>query len=319
MKVLVPLNSKDHVASYIASGAGEFYIGFYDSSWEKRFGDYHDLNRMSGYRKNANAYTFEEMCHLLVRMKEKTIPTFVTFNSSCYSDEQLDTIKEYFVRLKELGADGVIVSCAELVMLAVEIGIPAVVSTIAGVYNHDIAKFYAELGAKRIILPRDLFVSEIRSIVERLPKMEFEVFMMRNGCVFSDSYCLGLHRSEKCSVCGAISTAKEKVVTVGGHSAEEEKVLKNDCQLRSEFHNQACGQCAIYDFVSMGISAAKIVGRSDDWVNICDDIEAVARNIKIAKGCKSRKEYLSKMERKQENSLCHDSFSCYYPEIRFDS
>ena len=57
--------------------------------------------------------------------------------------------------------------------IAVNLGISAVISTISGVYNSDIAKFYKNLGAKRIILPRDLSVSEIEAIIHVVPDMEY--------------------------------------------------------------------------------------------------------------------------------------------------
>lgn len=317
MKVLVPLNNKEQIDAYIEHGAGEFYLGFYDEEWKRKFGEYQDINRMSGYRKDANSNCFEEMLVILKAMKEKKIPTYVTFNSSMYSEEQLAYIKQYFIRLKEEEADGVIVSCAELVDLASKLGLPAVVSTIAGVYNSEIADFYAGLGAKRIILPRDLSVLEIGSIVEKVPHMEFEVFMMRNGCVFSDSNCLGFHRSEMCSVCGTISKAKQTVHAFGNHMGKETLVEENDRALRREFHELACGLCAIYDFVTMGIAAGKIVGRTDESENICTDISIVKQNVEIARQCNSRKQYLERMIWPREKEACKDSFACYYPEMRF--
>lgn len=319
MKVLVPLNNKERMDAFISSGAGEFYVGFYDEMWEKRFGEYQDVNRMSGFKQKANCNSFEEVVELLQELKLRKIPTYITFNSSIYSQEQIAYMRGYFERLKEISADGVIVSCGELVQLAKQVGIPAVVSTIAGIYNSDIVSFYAELGAKRIILPRDVTVEEIRRMVEKHPKMEFEVFIMRNGCVFSDSNCLGLHRQETCSVCGSITEADARVITIGRSQAKEEAVFENDWHLRKSFHNEACGLCAVYDFVSMGISACKIVGRYDEWKSICQDIEFLCKNIEIAKTCKSRSEYLGRMIRSEGwlEQQCKDSFSCYYPELRF--
>ena len=89
----------------------------------------------------------------------------------------------------------------ELVEIAKKYRINAVISTIAGIYNSDIAKFYWKLGVERIILPRDLSVDDIERIVTSVPDVEYEAFMMRNGCTFSDSNCLGLHRSEKSAIC----------------------------------------------------------------------------------------------------------------------
>jgi len=193
MKVLVPLNNTEHLDDYIHAGASEFYIGFFDKEWEDKFGDFNDINRMSGFRENSNSCDFNMVLAIIEEIKQYGKHLYITFNSSIYSMEQLDYVEKYFKILKEKEVDGVIVSTIELVDLAKRVGIPSVISTIAGVYNSDITKFYKEHGAKRIILPRDLSIDEINQIVNENKDMDFEVFMMRNGCSFSDSHCLGLH------------------------------------------------------------------------------------------------------------------------------
>lgn len=90
MKILVPLNDWECLQPYADAGADEFYIGFYDQNWFERFGNYADINRMSGFRKYANKYSFEEMisCASQAHALKKAI--FVTLNANCYSQEELD-------------------------------------------------------------------------------------------------------------------------------------------------------------------------------------------------------------------------------------
>jgi len=120
---------------------------------------------MSGFLEIANNCDFNMVLNAIDEVKELNKHLYITFNSSIYSMEQLNYIENYFRVLKDKKADGVIVSTIELVHLARKIGIPSVISTIAGVYNSDITKFYKECGAKRIILPRDLSIEEINQIV----------------------------------------------------------------------------------------------------------------------------------------------------------
>ena len=56
--------------AYIAAGAGEFYIGFYDNAWWERFGEYADINRMSGFKKDANPYSLEEVGEIIKNVKQ---------------------------------------------------------------------------------------------------------------------------------------------------------------------------------------------------------------------------------------------------------
>jgi U32 family peptidase len=318
MRILVPLNNMEHIDDYIASGAGEFYIGFHDEEWTSKFGDYADINRMSGFKENANPFSLEEVLDIIEEVKKKEKYIYVTFNSSIYSEEQLNQIKKYFIVLKEGGVDGVIVSCIELVEIADKLELPVVVSTISGVYNTLIARFYKDRGASRIIIPRDLSVEEIETIVKEVPGVEYEVFMMRNGCIFSDANCLGMHRNECCSICGSLINATSHIQIKDEDIIKRQKIELNDLIYTKSFHENACGLCSIYRFVKMNITACKIVGRTDEWKNICNDIHYVKQNIEIAKNCNSQEEFLERMQLPDEKRLmCELGLSCYYPEMRF--
>lgn len=318
MKILVPLNNMEHIDDYIDAGAGEFYIGFYDEEWTNKFGDFADINRMSGFKENANPFSLEEVIEIITKVKEKGMLIYVTFNSSIYSEEQLSEIKKYFIALKEGGVDGVIVSCIELVEIANQLELSAVVSTIGGVYNTQIARFYKDKGTKRIIIPRDLSVDEIEAIVKEVPDVEYEVFMMRNGCMFSDANCLGMHRNESCSICGSLVSVDSEIRLKDNSFKKRHNVELNDLIYTKSFHEYACGLCSIYRFVKMNITACKIVGRTDEWKNICNDIRYVKQNIEIAEKCKSQEEFLEQMQLPEESRrMCKLGLSCYYPEMRF--
>lgn len=318
MKALVPLNNIEHIDDYIEAGAGEFYIGFYDNDWHERFGEYADINRLTGFKKNANPYNFEEMIEIIKSVKQKGVMIYVTFNASVYSQAQIDYLQLYLERLRDTEVDGVIVSCPELVRCANKQGINAVVSTISSVYNSDIAKFYRDLGAKRIILPRDLSMDEIDSIIHAVPEVEYEVFMMRNGCRYSDGNCLGFHRSEKSAICGCLGGAQRNLHLDSENFKTRHEVELNDIVYTTSFHSYTCGLCSVYRFVKWGISAGKIVGRSDEWQHVCNDISLIKKNVDIARNCNSEEEYLDKMVFPQDSALmCKMGLSCYYPEVRF--
>lgn len=318
MRALVPLNNKEHIDDYIQAGAEEFYIGFYDDKWHEQFGEYGDINRLTGFKKTANPYDFNEMLDIVKLIKQKGAMIYITFNASIYSQAMLDKIETYLLPIKEAGADGVIVSCAELVTKAADAGIPVVVSTISGVYNSDLVRFYKDLGAKRIILPRDLSIDEIESITSKVQDVEYEIFMMRNGCRFSDAHCLGFHRLEMPSICSFIGRANREVGLEHEKFKERHDAELNDQVYTTHFHNNACGLCSIYRFVQMGITAGKIVGRSDEWQDICRDISLLEENVKIAKACHNEEEYLERMILPQDRvRMCKSGLSCYYPEVRF--
>ncbi len=319
MKILVPLNDKEVLARYINAGADEFYLGFYDDKWEERFGRFTDINRMSGFGKLANKYSFEEISDIIKNIKSQGKSVYITMNANLYSTDEIDYIcVNYFETLKKTGVDAVIISDLKLAKAAHDNGIKTVASTMCGIYNSDIAEIYKKAGVKRIIIPRDVSLAEIESMCSVNKEIEYEVFFMRNGCVFSDCYCLGMHRPECGSFCGFIKTRSKKVFSKYKGFKEHHDMELNDHLYNSFFHREACGMCALYRLMKSGVSSLKIVGRADQQEAVEKDIVLTGKNIELAKSCESEAEFLDRMLfHEGMMKKCMLSFSCYYPEIRF--
>lgn len=319
MKILVPLNNENDIIRFRDAGAHEFYLGFHDDSWHNRFGEFADINRMSGFKKLANNYSFQGILQLIPKINAAGVASFVTFNANAYSRQQIDFIShEYFPQLKQCNLDGVILSDLSLIRAAIKHGLSPVGSTMLGIYNSDIAKFYRDEGVSRIILPRDLSLDEITSISAQVPDVEKEVFFMRNGCIFSDCYCLGTHRPECGSTCSFIRKSPMFVTTDLSSFAFRNNVEFNNTVYNHFFHTDACGMCALYRLKEAGISSLKIVGRADNHNSVIKDIQLTKQNISIAASCKSEEEYLNKMAFPDNaKTKCQMGLSCYYPEVRF--
>lgn len=318
MSILVPLNDVDYLDRYLAAGADEFYCGFLDYGWSSRFGSGADLNRMSGFGPVANCSCFDELLFVTQLVKAAGARMFVPFNAASYTAEQIAYQDYWFEWLARYGADGVIVSQPEQVPMARRWGLDAVVSTLGAVYNRPSAAWWAHLGATRVILPRDLTLAEIESIAAAVPGIEYEAFLMRNGCRYSDSHCLGRHGgSGKGGLCVLLNQAN-KLVHADGEAdlSDAEATSRLYCD---RFHENACGLCALWRLARSGVSTFKIVGRSDDPETMDGDIRLAARNLAIARGCATEEEYLGRMERPHgvDRARCDRGLNCYYPEVRF--
>ena len=323
MAVLVPLNSFGVLERYRDAGIEEVYMGFHDGAWTDKFGPRADLNRMSGFGKSANPFTFGQMCNQLAQARELGLHGYVCFNSALYSEEQLDYIKrEYLPGIAASGAQGVIVSGQGLVESIRESGVDPVMSTLAGAFNSRLVAHYAERGAKRVILPRDLSLAEIQSIVGENPDLEYEVFLMRNGCTFSDSHCLGQHCEGKPSLCLSLRSAGTVTWPVDD-DPETDQLARDAADTEylwaKYFHRRTCGLCTLWNFEKLGIAAYKVVGRSDDLDDLIFDASLTNRNAKLARECATEEEYLRRMERpSMPRTLCgYDGLSCYYPDNRY--
>lgn len=318
MTALVPLNNPNALPRLHEAGVGEIYVGFHDEEWERRFGRA-ELNRMSGFGRAANPFDFEEMCTQIERARELGMRGFVCFNAASYARQQADFIADaYLGRLREAGCTGVILSSQELIDRARAAGLGVTISTIAGIYNARLAAHYRNRGATRVILPRDLSVDEIGGIMRAVPEVEYEVFMMRNGCMFSDSHCLGCHRAGEPSLCKSLREGRWKVVPVGDAGADfAERAWENERVLNEDYHIRTCGLCALWRFEQFGVDAYKVVGRGDDMEDLCLDAALVMRNAELARGCATEGEFLARMELPRDpETLCGmRGLSCYYPDV----
>ena len=105
----------------------------------------------------------------------------------------LAALPGYFQMLSELRPDGLIIADLGVMALAKRYApeIPIHISTQANVTNYEAAKVYAELGASRIVLAREMPLKEIIDLRQKLPKeIELEVFAHGAMCVAYSGRCL---------------------------------------------------------------------------------------------------------------------------------
>lgn len=319
MNILAPVNSLEHIPDLFEHGAKELYVGFHDPNWTCAFGAHANLNRMSSFGHDANPYTLDQLEPIIETAHRHGTAVFITLNAESYSKAMLEIIRGYLAELRAMRADGIIVSEIAAARIVLEAGMNAVASTMCGIYNRDLAAFYIREGIKRIILPRDLSLSEIESIVSFAPEAEYEVFMMRSGCKFSDSFCLGFHYAKHGALCQNLRRSRVSVLGEKLSFHDRQRALLNEMTYQSLFSlSEACGLCALYRLSKLGIAACKIVGRAEAPGKILRDIDIVRTNLQVVKRVASEAEYLRDMIFPEDRDrICFMGKSCYYPEIRF--
>lgn len=312
MKILVPLREFEQIQRYCDAGADEFYFGFDDEYWEEHFGNSLDLNRMSAMGGRANHFFARDVSRVIAEIHRQQKSCYITLNSNIYTAQQVHYLEEFLNGLPEK-PDGVIFSDIQLIDGIRRARIQPVVSTMCAVYNTDILRYYQKKGVKRIILPREISLDEMTEFVKEYPEIDFEAFLMRDGCMFSDSNCLGVHQENYGGICSFIR--KNDYVF---HSQESTVSLKNKKYRHFLYTDamisNACGLCAIYRMMQLKIASGKIVGRADRTEEVEKDIMAVYRNREIAAQCNGQQEYLERMFLPDRwKMVC--GMSCYYPEI----
>lgn len=145
-----------------------------------------------GMRAACKNFDYEALKAASLAAHSRRKKFYVTLNIFPF-DEDMDTVDEYVDYLLSLHADGLIVSDIGLIrrILKSHPSVPVHVSTQANVLNSDTAQFYADLGAKRIVLARELSLKQIRRIRDKLPDaVELEAFVHGAMCISYSGRCL---------------------------------------------------------------------------------------------------------------------------------
>ena len=117
---------------------------------------------------------------------------YVTVNSYAYSDE-ITRVGEYVKFLEDAGADAIIVADLGVLAAAKEAcpDLDVIVSTQFNAMNAKTAEVLWNLGAKRLVLARELSIEEIRRVREDCPKeLELEAFCHGAMCMAYSGRCL---------------------------------------------------------------------------------------------------------------------------------
>lgn len=176
LELLSPAGNMEKLKTAFRFGADACYMA------GKKFG----LRAFSGNFEEDELKEATDYAHSL---KKKI---YITVNIVAHN-EDFDGLKEYLIYLQDIKVDGIIVSDIGIMNIAREFApnLDIHVSTQANVTNKYTAKFYCDLGVKRLVLARELSIDEIKEIREYIPKdVEIETFVHGAMCISYSGRCL---------------------------------------------------------------------------------------------------------------------------------
>ncbi len=148
-----------------------------------------------GMRSAADNFTDEELLEAVSYVHARGKKLYLTLNTMPHGAEY-PALRDFLSRVKDFGIDAMIVadlgvlSAVREIMPDMEIHI----STQASIVSPEAARAYASLGAKRLVLARELTLSEIAAIRQGLsPEVELEAFIHGSMCVSYSGRCLLSH------------------------------------------------------------------------------------------------------------------------------
>ena len=145
-----------------------------------------------GMRSFAGNFSPEELPQAVAWAHDHGVRVHVTVNTMPRNNEVIH-LPAYLEQLQEAGVDALIMADMGAFSLAGKYA-PSCerhVSTQASVANYVCANAWYDLGAKRVILARELSLGEIREIREKVPEdLELEAFVHGAMCVSYSGRCL---------------------------------------------------------------------------------------------------------------------------------
>jgi putative protease len=175
IELLSPAGDMESMKAAIRYGADAVYLG----------------GEGFGLRVNAS-FGKDDLAEAVKYAHEREVKVYLTCNIVA-NNSDVDKFPEWITEAAKTGIDAVIVSDLGLFDL-VKIYAPGIdihVSTQAGVMNYANANMLHKLGAKRIILAREVSLAEIRRIYEETPpELELEMFVHGAMCMGFSGRCL---------------------------------------------------------------------------------------------------------------------------------
>ena len=154
-EVLAPAGDFERLQAAVRSGADAVYLGA----------------TSFGMRANAGNFNEEELRAGVQYAHEHGVRVYLTCNI-LPTNEEADQLEEFLLRAADAGVDALIVADVGILMMAQRL-VPQIdihISTQTGVVNYLTANELYKLGAKRVVLARELSLETIREIRQRTPR-----------------------------------------------------------------------------------------------------------------------------------------------------
>jgi putative protease len=143
-------------------------------------------------RSAADNFSDDELCEAVKYAHERGVKVYLTVNTMPHGYEY-PRLREFLSTIKDFGIDAIIAADMGVIATIKEI-LPSMeihISTQASIVSPEAALAYVALGAKRLVLARELTLCEIKAIKDALPVgIELEAFVHGSMCVSYSGRCM---------------------------------------------------------------------------------------------------------------------------------
>lgn len=250
LELLSPAGNFEKLKTAIYFGADAVY--FAGKKWGLRaFSDNFDLEEL----KQSVKY-----CH------DHNVKAYITLNIIAHNVD-FEGLEEYIKYLYDIGVDAVIVADVGIIQFIREKqpDLNIHVSTQANITNKYSAKFFVDMGVKRIILARELSITEIKQMRQFIPdNIEIEAFVHGAMCISYSGRCLLSNylagRNANCGACVQACRWEYTITEKSRHGEQYE--IQEDNRGTYILNSKDLNMLAyINELYKAGVTSFKIEGR----------------------------------------------------------
>ena len=254
-EILSPAGNFEKMKAAILYGADAVYLS----------------GKIFGMRAAADNFTVDELKEAVEYAHARNVKVYLTVNTMP-REHQYSELEEYFNALSNIDIDALIIGDIGVLMLAKRLlpGVELHISTQANSVSSETCRAWYSLGAKRVVLARELTLDEIKAIRANIPEdLELECFVHGSMCISYSGRCLlSGHMVSRDANRGMCAQPCRWNYTIRGYEITEEK--RPDLKMPIEEVNgetfimssrDTCTIEHIPELVEAGINSFKIEGR----------------------------------------------------------
>ena len=235
-------------------------------------------------RAGAGNFTIDEIEEGVRFAHDKGCKCYMTLNIYAHN-EDIEPLKNYLNKIKHIPIDAFLISDPGILNIVKEIlpGAELHLSTQANMTNYMTAKFWYELGVRRLVVARELSLEEIKELSDKIPEdMTLESFVHGAMCISYSGRCLLSNvmtgRDANRGLCA--HPCRYKYTVMEEKRPGEYYPVEEDARGTYIFNSKdLCMIKYIPQLVSSGIASAKIEGRIKSLYYVATVIHAYRQAI----------------------------------------
>ena len=191
-------NNYDKIDELMKVWATEFFVWYVPNYWYENF--WFEIS--PNWRQNATAQiqSKQELEEIVNYIHERKWEILMTLNANSYNDSVWNSVKKMIEDWINMKIDWFIVSdlwVLEYLQNEIWYKWKINISTIFNIYNSETIKFLINnYNINRIVLPREVTLKEIIQITSEFPKVNFEVFLSWDHCIWNNWSCFTEHNTK---------------------------------------------------------------------------------------------------------------------------